>query len=35
MEKDIYEIIKDWHELFENGIITEEEFIAKKKRTFR
>lgn len=31
MEKDIYEIIKDWYELFQNGIITEEEFIAKKK----
>ncbi len=31
MDKNIYEIIKDWHELFQNGIITEEEFIAKKK----
>lgn len=31
MEKTIYEIIKDWHELFKNGVISEEEFITKKK----
>lgn len=31
MEKTVYEIIKDWHELFKKGIISEEEFIAKKK----
>ncbi|MGQ7947179.1 hypothetical protein [Flavobacterium sp. WC2509] len=31
MEKTVYEIIKDWHELFKNDVISEEEFIAKKK----
>ncbi len=31
MEKNIYDIIQDWHELLKNGTISEEEFIAKKK----
>lgn len=31
MENTVYEIIKDWHELFKNGVISEEEFISKKK----
>lgn len=31
MEKNVYEIIQDWHELLKSGIITEDEFIAKKK----
>ena len=31
MEKNVYEIIQDWHELLKNGIISEDEFITKKK----
>lgn len=31
MEKSVYEIIEDWHELLKNGIISQEEFIIKKK----
>ncbi|EKT4550785.1 SHOCT domain-containing protein [Flavobacterium psychrophilum] len=31
MEKNVYEIIQDWHELLKNGTISEEEFIAKKR----
>jgi len=31
MEKNAYEIIQDWHELLKNGIISEDEFITKKK----
>ena len=30
MEKNIYTIIQDWHELFKNGTITEDEFNLKK-----
>ena len=30
MEKNIYAIIQDWHELFKNGTITEDEFNSKK-----
>lgn len=30
MEKNIYAIIQDWHELFKNGTITENEFNSKK-----
>lgn len=30
MEKNIYEIIQDWHELLKNGTITEDEFNSKK-----
>ena len=30
MEKNIYAIIQDWHELFKNGTITEDEFTSKK-----
>ena len=31
MEKTVYEVIQDWHELYKNGVISEDEFIAKKK----
>lgn len=31
MEKNIYQILKDWHELLKSGAITKEEFAAKKK----
>ncbi len=31
MEKSVYEIIQDWHELLKKGVISEDEFVAKKK----
>ena len=31
MEKTVYEIIQDWHEIYKNGVISEDEFITKKK----
>lgn len=30
MEKTIYELLKDWHELYKSGVISEKEFINKK-----
>ena len=30
MERNIYAIIQDWHELLKNGTITEDEFNSKK-----
>lgn len=30
MEKNVYEIIQDWHELLKNGVISKEQFITKK-----
>lgn len=30
MEKNVYQILQDWHELLKSGVITEEEFAAKK-----
>ena len=31
MEKNVYEIIQDWHELLKNEIISKGEFMAKKR----
>ncbi|MEI7979707.1 MAG: SHOCT domain-containing protein [Bacteroidota bacterium] len=31
MEKNIYQILQDWHELLKSGAITENEFAAKKR----
>jgi hypothetical protein len=31
MEKKNYQILQDWHELLKSGVITEAEFVAKKK----
>ena len=31
MNKNVYQILQDWHELLKSGVITEEEFAAKKK----
>lgn len=30
MDKDIFKILQEWHELFRSGVITEEEFTRKK-----
>jgi len=30
MEKNVYQVLQDWHELLKSGVITEEEFAAKK-----
>ncbi len=30
MDKNVYEIIKDWHKLLKNGVISEDEFNARK-----
>jgi len=31
MDKNVYQLLHDWGELYKNGVITEEEFAAKKK----
>lgn len=31
MEKNVYQILQSWHELLKSGVITDEEFAAKKK----
>lgn len=31
MEKNVYQILQEWHELFKNGVITDKEFAAKKR----
>lgn len=31
MEKNVYQILQDWHELLKSGVITDEEFATKKK----
>ncbi len=31
MEKNVYQILQDWHELLKSGVITDTEFAAKKK----
>ena len=35
MEKDIYEILQDWHKLLESGVISLEEFAAKKQELLK
>jgi hypothetical protein len=34
MEKNIYQVLQDWHELLKSGAITEAEFTAKKNELF-
>jgi len=31
MEKNVYQILQDWHELLKSGVISDDEFAAKKK----